>query len=277
VPSLGLWSARALVKLRKLVEAKHRYEAVLQLPLAADAPEAQRSAKATSAIEHGELLPKIPSVRVGVAGAPPEAVAVTLDGAPLPREHWDSPEPINPGPHELSGTYGNAQQKVQFTASEGRAEEFVLRFDQQAPAATAPLSAPPATTTADHAASADSGAGDRRGLWRTSGWIAAGTGAAALLVSGVTYAIGKGKYDEVEEAQNNCSEPCATQGQIDDDRDAYNSLRTVQLATLVAGGVLAAAGVTILLVDPGAAPEKPAASALRVRLGAGSASFSGSF
>src|SRR5688572_20012435 len=72
VPSLGLWSARALVKLGKLVEAERRYRAVVKMRLAADDSQVQHAARETAQAELLELLPRIPSVRVQILGAAPE-------------------------------------------------------------------------------------------------------------------------------------------------------------------------------------------------------------
>src|SRR5262245_61208540 len=74
VPSLGLWSARALVKLGKLIEAEQRYRGVLGLSVADDAPPVQHAARATAELELAELLPRLPALRIRVLGARAEAV-----------------------------------------------------------------------------------------------------------------------------------------------------------------------------------------------------------
>src|SRR5689334_3893827 len=59
VPSLGLWSARALAKSGKLVEASERYLVVTRLDASGDIA-VQNQAKAEAATEREALLPKIP-------------------------------------------------------------------------------------------------------------------------------------------------------------------------------------------------------------------------
>lgn len=145
VPSLGLWSARALVKLNKLVEAEQRYRAVVKMRVAADDSEVQHAARETAQAELLELLPRIPSLRVQIAGARPEDVALTLDGMPLPHERWRQGEPINPGQHQITGTHQGERALLEITASEGRESEALLTFV----ARPAPSVQPPAPRASD--------------------------------------------------------------------------------------------------------------------------------
>ena len=83
VPSLGLWSARALAKLGKLVEAEARYLEVIRLPTSVGDEAIQEQARQDARNERAELARRIPSVLVRIEGAPAAEVAVTIDGAPL--------------------------------------------------------------------------------------------------------------------------------------------------------------------------------------------------
>ena len=61
IPSLGLWSARALVKVGKWVEAAERYQQVAALPISFGDAAIQQAAKADAERERAELTPRIPT------------------------------------------------------------------------------------------------------------------------------------------------------------------------------------------------------------------------
>jgi len=61
VPSLGLWSARALVKLGKLVEADARYADTESLSVTAADPPIQLASREEAARERRELGPRMPA------------------------------------------------------------------------------------------------------------------------------------------------------------------------------------------------------------------------
>src|SRR5688572_18101105 len=84
VPMLGVWSARSLFELGRLVEASERYRDVLKLNLPADAAEGEHQALATAQAELDQLLPKIPTLTVSIQNASVEEVQLTLDGKPMP-------------------------------------------------------------------------------------------------------------------------------------------------------------------------------------------------
>jgi hypothetical protein len=128
VPSLGLWSARALRKLRSLVEAERRYRDVARMHVDADAPEVQRAAQETAKAELLELLPRIPILRIRLIGAAAENVQVQIDGTALSAERWSRGEPVNPGPHRVVGTHLGEQSVLEIEATEGRESELMLRF-----------------------------------------------------------------------------------------------------------------------------------------------------
>src|SRR6185369_13029841 len=69
VPSLGLWSARSLVQLGKLVEAERRYREVAAMTVDSNAPAVQHAARATAELELAELSPRLPTLRLHIRGA----------------------------------------------------------------------------------------------------------------------------------------------------------------------------------------------------------------
>src|SRR6476660_9249793 len=100
VPSLGLWSARALAKLGKMVEAEARYLEVIRLPTSVGDEAIQEQARQDARNEGAELARRIPSVLVRVDGAPAGEVAVTIDGAPLASSVGEN-QLVNPGRHRI--------------------------------------------------------------------------------------------------------------------------------------------------------------------------------
>jgi len=255
VPSLGLWSARALVKLGKLVEAEQRYRGVLGLSVADDAPPVQHAARATAELELAELLPRLPALRIRVLGARAEAVVLVLDDVQL--ETFGGGElHLNPGLHHVVALYGAERSESNVVADEGQSRDLVLTFS-----AAPPPSAPP-----DGSASAGHGL-------RTAGWIALAAGAASLSASVVTYFLGRSEYDELEERGVCKDEVCDREGNL----ATYDTLRTTHLVTLITGAALGSVGAVVLLSDSGDAAPQPGSARLELRLGPGSSFIAGQF
>lgn len=239
-PSLGLWSARALVKVGALVEASRRYLAVSRLPLSAGDPAVQKEAKADAEREHAELQPRIPTVRLQLRGAGWEEVRVMVDGTPVELGAMDGRVAINPGEHLIEGqrlaAKGKREAVVRARVSVAEAEHTAALLDF---GTIAPFDL---GLTAQHGppSSGELGA-DTGAAWRTGGWVAVGVGGSALLFSGIAGLIAYGQLDDFD-----CSaDPCRSSSS--DDVDTYNSLRTFSTIGYVAGGLVAAAGVWVLL------------------------------
>lgn len=234
VPTLGLWSARALVKVGKLVEASERYLETTQLPIeAGSAEEVQRAAREDARREYEELLARIPTLVIHVEGPTPADVSCTLDGLLLAPETLDEPTPVNPGTRRVACTYSGQQQKQVVTLGEGARETALLTFalqEREGESQVAPASPQDRGT---------GGAGSQRVL----GWTALGVGTAGLAVGGVLAVLAADKMSGFDCTDTLCNEPRA-------ELDAYNGLRVPSTVAIIAGGVLAATGVTLLLTAP---------------------------
>ena len=123
VPSLGLWSARALAKLGKLVEAEARYLEVIRLPTSVGDEAIQEQARQDARNERAELARRIPSVLVRIEGAPAAEVAVTIDGAPLTGSAVGESHLVNPGRHRIEGVRATARASAEVVAAEGEQKE----------------------------------------------------------------------------------------------------------------------------------------------------------
>lgn len=145
-PVSGLWSARALDKLGKLVEASERYAAVAKLPARKDEAAAERAARTEADQERGKVAARIPLVHLQVQGASRDEVSATLDGEPVARvfiadekvfagkksgwfSGWKS-LPVNPGSHTLIAQWGKESTTESLALKEGQKLELVVRFGE---------------------------------------------------------------------------------------------------------------------------------------------------
>jgi hypothetical protein len=254
VPSLGLWSARAFVKLDKLVEAAERYQEVVRLEIAGGDRAVQQQAQADAALELEKLSMQIPNVIVRVAGADPEKVAVSLDGTPLTAALIGERRPVNPGKHLVRGVAAGQAVDAEVTLAVGETKPVELRFGTDAPSAES------AATLSE----VDSAPAKRTGaLRRTTAFVFVGVGGAGLVLGGVATGLALGKRGSIDDnpncriSRNEClqSERALV--------ESYDTWRTISGVGLIGGAVLAAVGVGLLL----SAPQTPAQTALIVTPG----------
>src|SRR6202012_508338 len=82
-PTLGLYAARCLVKLGRLVEASERYLEVTRMQLDRTAIPVMRKAQVDAVAERERLQPTIPTLEVRVEGPRGDGVEVAVDGKVL--------------------------------------------------------------------------------------------------------------------------------------------------------------------------------------------------
>jgi hypothetical protein len=281
VPSLGLWSARALARLGKLVEASARYQEAASIEVAVGDVEIQRKARDEAVRERDALLPRIPALTIALEGAAPASVVVWLDGKVLAVSELAAPISVNPGNRLLVARRGTEQTQVVVRLAEGASATATLRFapetaraafaplDTAPPAAAPPVAPPPVVVAPPPAvAPADSGDGSPLG---TTGWVLVGVGGTSLALAGVAGLVASGKRDSFEAACPDDSCPRDLAGAARDDAETYNTLVTLSTVGWIAGGVLAATGAVLILTQP--SPE----SELALRVGPGSAALLGRF
>lgn len=283
VPSLGLWSARALIQQNLLLEAAARFAEVVGLQVAVGDAPVQERAKADAERERAELMERIPRVEIELSGAAPEEVEVTLDGATLAPERLASALLLNPGRHVLVATRGVERSEVSLRLLAGDREAVQLVFQPVNGATPVTTPAPVSIVTAISAPTAPplrdvAPAPAEPTVWRTAGWVAAGVGGASLVTGLLAYVAAKNEQSAMEERGDCDGERCLDS----DDLGSYNTFRTINQVGWIAGSVLTAAGVTVLVLDPGrtangTASVPKSAGAVTLRVGSGWARLSGSF
>jgi len=263
VPSLALWSARALEKSGKWVEASERYLQATRLPIEDTSEKnVQEQAQAEARAAEAELRPKIPLLVIELRGADSAGVTVTSNGVKVNPALLGTKLPTNPGDVLVVGEAPPRRVEARATALEGQTISLLLDFTP-APAAAA-TTAPPAATSAVQ----DSGAQAHSGkTQRLVGWILIGTGGAALIMGGVTGGMALGKQGQLDMA---C--PTPTTCPAGTDLGGINTLRILSTTGLIAGGVLGAGGTALLLTAP-----KSKGVAVGARLGWASIELEGTF
>jgi hypothetical protein len=203
------------------------------------------------------LAPRLPRLRVDVAVEARElpGLVVTVDGAPWPPERWGAAAPIDGGAHQLTATAdGRPPWSTRVEAVEGTTVEVRVPLERAAEPVVEPSGpAPAGAATHDEA---------RGGVpWRAAGLVTAGVGAGVLGVGVVLGLAAKSDYDAVAgcDADGACTPAAAAE------REDARSLADVGTALFIAGGVLAAGGLTVFLVAPD--DEAEATAALRVAPG----------
>ena len=273
VPTLAVYAARSLVKMGRLVEACELYLQARRLKPAPDWPDVQVKAQREAAEARAKLLPRLPRLTVMVDGAAAQDVTLTIDGVEVASALINAEQLVDPGTRRLVATVGEQEKTEEVTLREGERRAVTLTFMQSQGTVSAGTRArsssegarPPGSTAAKVPEDQDTAP-----LRRLLGWVGVGVGGAAIVLGTATGLMSMSKRNSLN----------ATDGCVDDhcypeqasDVDTVNRLRTVSTMGFIAGGVIGAAGVTLLLTSP---RETGVTAALRV--GAQSASLAGSF
>jgi hypothetical protein len=265
-PSLGLWSARALVKLGRLVEASERYLEVTRLGSVGGDETVQKQAQADAQAELDALTPRVPSIVIELIGAAPAETTVTIDGVELKAELIGERRPTEPGKHAVVGRRGTEQARAEVVLAEGEQKSVRLLFTtpaENSPGASSRIAVGPADSPA-----ADRGTkpGSTQGL---IGWITLGAGGAGLAVGTTFGVLAMSKHSELEDSGSCRGDRCLTS--VNDDLHTLRTRRTVSTIAFAAGGVLAVTGVVLVLTAP------KGTSRLAVRVGPAGVSFEETF
>jgi hypothetical protein len=237
VPSIGLWSARALAKRNLLVEAANRYFEVASLQLPQGDAAVQRQAQVDAQTELELLRSQIPKLAIRVGGADPSEVALSIDGQAAPSSIIGKPRLCNPGSHRIEARVGSTEQSASVDLLVGKEASVALDFSHPARVP----SPQPEHLPHDQAATASSSAR------RTFGWIGVGAGGVGLALGAVMGGLAASKHSSLK--SGGCTDTlCPPERQPDVDR--LNTFRAVSTVGLIAGGVLASAGVVLLLTAP---------------------------
>ncbi len=258
LPTVGLWSARALAKAGRLVGAAERYNDVVRWSGTSDAKQTQ--AQADAAKEREALLPRIPNVTLVVEGAKANEVKVTLDGEPVLAALVGAPQPIDPQQHVARATRGSDTAEQAFDIAEGQQLTVSLKFGAAGaatpppPAAaaaatptptTTPETAPPAATSPSPAETEKSSSG-----WGTQKIVAVALGGAGVVSGVVSVVFTVSAASKKSDADKYCTgSACRDQRGVNLLSDA-RSAGNIATITGIAGIALVGAGVVVFLTAP---------------------------
>lgn len=275
---LGLWSARTLEKLGLLVEARERYLGAERAPIDPGGDRnPQLQARADAVEERRALEARIPKVVIHVQsdGAEEGEVTLTVAGKQLPAAFVDTAIPVNPGTIEIVVARRGMQASRKLQLDEGERKEVTLTLEPLPEGATPVESTDEKQSPEEDSTEGSAAADERRnpqskkGSWQpVAGWIGVGLGVGGLVVGGVGSGLVYGKLDSL-----GCDGSGCPVGTDPDEMAAGNSLRVMSTVGYIAGGVLLATGVTLLIT----APKKERQVAVRSMPGGGMLVVSGSF
>lgn len=224
-PTLGLYAARCLVKLGKLVEASERYLEVTRMQLDRFALPVMRRAKVDAVAERDKLLPTIPTLEVRVDGPAGDGVVVTVDDKVLLPALLGVKRPVNPGNHRAIAKRVDVEVTSAATVKLGESGQIVLALP---PVPPKPVQRMPPL--------------------RVAGWVGLGLGVAGGvlgIVSGViSIAQQQSLVAECKLGKNLCPEAAA--GKI----ATYNVVTKLTTVGLITGLAGLAFGIPIVIVTP---------------------------
>jgi hypothetical protein len=231
-------------RLGKLASAWQDFvEALRELPDGDDRrPYAQQRA--------AELDKRAPRLVVAVPANLPSGTTVLKDGVEMPAALLGMTVPVDPGTVTLVvRAPGHAPIRFDVTLSEGQVRRIEVHPGEVLPPAAAgehPSGA--STALAPGGGATDSGdAASSTATWRTAGFVTTGVGAAALAAGAVTGILA---LSRAASYRNACgpSYACSDDASLQSARSAASDAKTfstISTVTLIAGGVAAAAGLTI--------------------------------
>jgi hypothetical protein len=235
-PVFLLHVARCRRKAGLLLAARDDYQRIVAEVLPDTAPEPWRKARADAAAELAALEAHIPALSIVVRAPRLDDVTVRIDGEVVPLTALGRPVPLNPGVHKVSAERpGEPRIDREIQLAEDRVEAIELAFGGPVAAPTSGATPVPAPALAKKEGSL------------VPGLVVLGVAGVALGVGGVAGAVAK--LDERSVLANCSGNICL----LHDQGTANTAVMLANVSTggFVAAGVLAAAGVVLVIVRPG--------------------------
>lgn len=242
VPALGVWSARSLRQLDRLVEASERYREVIRTGAAADAPASHHQSIKDARAELDELLPRIPSLLIRLQNANAEDVEIKMDGEVVEPALVGVKQRVNPGQKAIVATRGNEVVETSISLRERTSEEVVLTFK------------PGYQVPTEEAEPGGTSINVQQGFTplETVGIVIMSGGGALLVAGGVTTVIALGQQADL---RTNCPSRKCTDD-FHKDVDNFNTMKLLSTGALIGGAVLGGVGAIIYVT--GGQPKQEA-------------------
>ncbi len=259
-PTHLLFIGRARRGQGELIGAYDTFVDILLEDIPNYAPKPFLKAKREAREEADALLTEIATVVIRVSGVPLDRLAVTIDGTPVRTERLAYPIGVTAGAHTIEATAEGttpASQSIEVSAGQSPtvtltlsavATDLPTKGGQRAPESPFPVLAT----------------------------IMLVLGGGALAAGAVTGALTLSKASDIKAT---CTGTVCPEDQQKDADDA-KLLGTVSTAMFIGGGVLAATGIVLMIVDPfgdSASDAESASASLAVRLGPTHAAVIGTF
>lgn len=193
---------------------------------------------------------RVPRLVVRLKADAPTGTTVARDGVELAAASIGSPEPIDPGEHELRiRARDHDEVTIRMSLAEGEARTVDVG---PGPAQRGVGAAPPSNANAMPAAALETNApGNGQ---RLLGLVVGGAGIVGVGVGAVFGIVAKGKFDDAKTTCGDTYPQCkdgATAVATDQNNSAHGSA-TVSTLAVVAGGVALAAGAVLFFTAPSA-------------------------
>jgi hypothetical protein len=273
-PTLLLGYARAEAGLGKVVNASEAYNRIIREGVSPGAPDAFVKAVEAAKNESAAVEARLASVTVVVSG--PDNPTVVLDDQPLPVAALGVKRPVDPGTHVVKATAdGWEPAETTFDVVDAGSANATLAMKRSAVASVSPVAShPPALIGAVNVPAGAVPETDRvpatggGGAQTTVGWVGIVVGGVGIATGAVAGVLAIGKHSTLA---SECPADCKQS-----DIDSYHAIGAISTVGFIAGGVLAGAGLVLILTAP-PRTSSPAATTVTPYIGFGSFGAFGSF
>ena len=262
-PTLVVDRGRALLGMKRYVEAQEQFELVLREGVDKASPQSWKKSLEEARALLDEVEPKIAWLTISVPGV--SNAEITVDGQPVPRAALGVRRATDPGTRTIEvKAQGYAPRELTVELSEGSEESLQVELDplpEQKKAVRPPPSRPVEPEP------------DKR-TPRILMYAAFGVGGAGIAVGSVTGILALQKYSDLSKTCTGDRCPPSQQSKI----DSYHRVSWTSGVGFGVGLAGAAAGLTLLLTQRGAGSEERVAQPkLQLYAGPGVAGLRGSF
>lgn len=206
-----------------------------------------RSDRQKTAREHlAAIAPRLSKLQLRVVADAPSDLHVEVDGIALARAAWDVAVPMDPGEHVVTASAsGRIPSQTRVTVeADGSTKEVAVGDLAIDPDASKPPPPPPVKSVEPPPPPPP-----EKGMapLRIVGFAALGVGAAGVVTGAIFAGISASTWSTVKKQCPNAT--CSTDAAIDDGRRA-GTFADVATVAFIVGGVVAAAGLALVLFAP---------------------------